>query len=123
MYTFQDQIPSSLTMIKFFFPLQIVFFLALALTGEMFILEKREGLLDRSWVAGVQASEVLVSHVFTQFLILCGQTAITLVFIFIVFGIPCQGPVGWVIGLTLMQGTAGMCYGKDSCYYYILCLF
>ncbi len=73
----------------------------------------REGLLDRSWIAGVLPSEVLISHVVTQFLILLGQTAITLVFILLVFGIPCKGPVGWLIGLTLLQGTAGMCYGEQ----------
>lgn len=89
----------------------IIFFLALALTGELFITEKRDGLLDRSWIAGVLPSEVLIAHVLTQFLILIGQAAITLIFILIVFNIPCKGPVGWLIGLTLLQGTAGMCYG------------
>jgi len=90
----------------------IIFFLALALTGEMFITEKRDGLLDRSWVAGILPSEVLLSHVATQFLVLMGQTAITLVFILLVFAVPCEGPVGWLIGLSLLQGTAGMSYGE-----------
>lgn len=48
----------------------------------------------------------------TQFAVICGQAALTLIFVLLVFGVPCNGPVGWLIGLTLMQGTAGMCYGK-----------
>ncbi len=89
----------------------IVFFLALALTGEMFITEKRDGLLDRSWIAGVLPSEMLIAHVLTQFATIAGQTAMTLVFILLVFEVPCVGPVGWLVGLALLQGTAGMSYG------------
>ena len=81
---------------------------------KVFITEKRDGLLDRSWIAGVLPSEVLFSHVVTQFIVLCGQVAITLVFILLVFGIPNLGPVGWLIGLALAQGTAGMTYGMIS---------
>eukprot|EP00095_Tigriopus_kingsejongensis_P001800 maker-scaffold10_size831480-snap-gene-0.20 protein:Tk01800 transcript:maker-scaffold10_size831480-snap-gene-0.20-mRNA-1 annotation:"ABC transporter " len=89
----------------------IIFFLALALTGDAFITERRDGLLDRSWIAGVLPSEILISHIFTQFLVLVGQTTITLIFIFLVFQVKCEGPIGWIIGLSLLQGTAGMCYG------------
>lgn len=89
----------------------IIFFLAMALTGEIFIVEKRDGLLDRSWIAGVLPSEVLLSHVVTQFLTLAGQSAITLFFILYVFSIPCQGPILWLTCLTLLQGVSGMCYG------------
>ena len=63
----------------------------------------QDGLLDRSWVSGVLAIEVMASHIMTQFLVLLGQTAITLIFIFLVFGIPCNGPVGWLIIITVLQ--------------------
>ena len=75
----------------------IIFFLAVALTGEAFISEKQDGLLDRSWVSGVLPIEVMSSHILTQFLVLLVQTSITLIFIFLVFGIPCRGPIGWLI--------------------------
>ena len=75
----------------------IIFFLAVALTGEAFISEKQDGLLDRSWVSGVLPIEVMASHILTQFLVLLVQTSITLIFIFLVFGIPCRGPIGWLI--------------------------
>ena len=59
--------------------------------------------MDRSWVAGVLGMEVMMSHILTQFLVLLGQTAITLIFIFMVFGIPCNGPIGWLIIITILQ--------------------
>lgn len=89
----------------------IIFFLAVSLTGESFINEKQDGLMDRSWVAGVLPIEILFSHILTQFVVLVGQTAITLVFILLVFAIPCEGPLGWLITLTFLQGLAGMCFG------------
>ena len=68
--------------------------------------------MDRSWVAGVLPSEYVISYICVQFIILLGQAAITLVFILLVFNVPCKGPVGWLVGLTILQGMAGMCYGE-----------
>ena len=76
----------------------------------------QDGLLDRSWVAGVLPTEVMLSHIFTQFIVLLGQITITLVFVFLVFKIPCNGPVGWIVVIAILQGFAGMCYGKIICY-------
>ncbi|XP_050435572.1 ABC transporter G family member 23-like [Adelges cooleyi] len=91
--------------------LTIVFFLAVAHTTSSLITEQTEGLLDRSWVAGVTTTELLFSHVITQLLIICGQAALTLVFMLVVFRVECKGRTGLVIVLTLMQGLCGMCYG------------
>ncbi|XP_019699572.1 ABC transporter G family member 23 isoform X3 [Harpegnathos saltator] len=91
--------------------LTIVFFLAVALTSSALIIERMEGLLDRSWVAGVSPSEILFSHVATQFVVMCGQTALVLIFMILVFGVECKGDIGWVIVLTILQGFCGMCFG------------
>ncbi|XP_043266202.1 ABC transporter G family member 20 isoform X1 [Colletes gigas] len=91
--------------------LTIVFFLAVALTSSVLIIERMEGLLDRSWVAGVTPGEILFSHVITQFVVMCGQTALVLVFMILVFGVECKGEIGWVIVLTILQGLCGMCFG------------
>ena len=32
------------------------------------------------------------------------QAAITLITVFVVFQIPCQGPIAWLVVLTLLQG-------------------
>ena len=89
----------------------IIYFLAVALTGEAFITERATGLLERSRVAGVQPSEILASHIITQCGVMIIQTAITLSFILLVFNIPCNGPVLWLAVITLLQGLAGMSFG------------
>lgn len=91
--------------------LTIIFFLAVALTSSVLIMERMEGLLDRSWVAGVSPAEILFSHVITQFVVMCGQTALVLIFMLVVFDVECQGQIGWVIVLTILQGLCGMCFG------------
>ncbi|KAI4500327.1 hypothetical protein M0802_004744 [Mischocyttarus mexicanus] len=91
--------------------LTIVFFLAVALTSSALIIERMEGLLDRSWVAGVTPGEILFSHVVTQFVVMCGQTALVLIFMILVFRVECKGDIGWVIILTILQGLCGMCFG------------
>ena len=89
----------------YFWLYQIYFYLVLPFFFQ-------DGLLDRSWVAGVLPTEVMLSHIFTQFIVLLGQITITLVFVFLVFKIPCNGPVGWIVVIAILQGFAGMCYGK-----------
>ncbi|XP_075228685.1 ABC-type transporter snustorr isoform X2 [Lycorma delicatula] len=91
--------------------LTIVFFLAVALTSSALIIERMEGLLDRSWVAGVTPLEILFSHVITQFVVMCGQTALVLIFMIVVFGVECKGDIFLVIILTILQGLCGMCFG------------
>ncbi|XP_045475089.1 ABC transporter G family member 20 isoform X2 [Harmonia axyridis] len=91
--------------------LTIVFFLAVALTSSALIIERMEGLLDRSWVAGVSPGEILFSHVVTQFVVMCGQTALVLSFMILVFGVQCKGDIIWVVILTILQGLCGMCFG------------
>lgn len=55
--------------------------------------------------------EILFSHVVTQFVVMCGQTALVLIFMILVFGVQCKGDIGWVIVLTILQGLCGMCFG------------
>lgn len=89
----------------------ISFYLAVALTVSTLIAERSEGLWDRSWVAGVSSSEILFSHVLTQFVAMCGQTALVLIFVLVVFKIPCNGSIFLAIGITMLQGMNGMCFG------------
>jgi len=89
----------------------IIYFLAVALTGESFISERAGGLLERSWVAGVSPGQVLASHILVQFFVMVIQTIVTLSTIIIGFGIPCRGPIAWLAILTIFQGTAGMSFG------------
>ena len=49
------------------------------------IQERKDGLLDRTWVAGVNVTEIIISQVVTQFFILLVQIVLMLVFVLWVF--------------------------------------
>lgn len=88
--------------------------MAVASTGSAFITEKKEGMMDRSLVAGVTTAEVITAHMITHYVIMVGQTVLVFVFMVIVFEVPVRGPLVWAIAITLLQGTCGMAFGKFS---------
>ena len=63
-------------------------------------------------MAGVSPFEIVFAQIATQIFVLIGQTAVALLMTLVVFGISCEGSIGIVIAVTLLQGVAGMCYGK-----------
>lgn len=91
--------------------LTIIFFLSVALTSGALLLERNEGLLERSLVCGVTGTEILFGLVLTQFVVMIGQTLMVLIFGFSVFQITCEGNIIWVSILTLLTGLSGMCFG------------
>jgi len=91
--------------------LSITYFMAVGLTALSFIIERKEGLLERSWVAGVTATEVMLAHVVAQFAVMLVQVALVLIFMIYVFEVPAHGPMIWVVCLTLLQGLCGMAFG------------
>jgi hypothetical protein len=52
--------------------------------------------------------------VITQFVVMCGQTALVLIFMIMVFGVECKGNVLSAVILTILQGLCGMCFGEDT---------
>ncbi|RWS27539.1 ABC transporter G family member 20-like protein [Leptotrombidium deliense] len=91
--------------------LSITFLAAVALTALAFVMERKEGLLERSLVAGVTSFEFLLSHILTQLLVVSVQIFLLLIFTFLVFQVPCRCSFIWVILMTLLQGCCGMSYG------------
>ena len=97
-----------------------IFFLAMALTSESFIAERSQGLLERSWITGVLPVEIMASYILSQFVVMVVQVfilyfmlriiffffqaAITLITVFLIFQLPCHGPVTCIIVITLFQG-------------------
>lgn len=53
----------------------ITFGISIGLTAVALLIERNEGLLDRSWVAGVNVAELLISQVLTQLIIIIVQIA------------------------------------------------
>ena len=62
----------------------ITFGISIGLTAVALIVERNEGLIDRTWVAGVSVSEIIISQVVTQVFILLVQ--ITLLVTVVLFG-------------------------------------
>lgn len=91
--------------------LTILFFLSVALTSGAMLLERNEGLLERSLVSGLTGTEILFAQVITQFVVMVGQTVMVLIFAFVVFSLTCEGGIGWVAILTILTGLCGMCFG------------
>ncbi|CRK97747.1 CLUMA_CG011125, isoform A [Clunio marinus] len=91
--------------------LTIIFFLSVALTSGAMVIERNEGILERCLVSGVTGFEILASHVVTQFLVMCFQTTLVLIFSFSVFELTLRGDLFWVIMLVLETGLCGMCFG------------
>jgi hypothetical protein len=93
----------------------IMFAQAIGLTALAFVIDQKEGLLDRIWVAGAKPVEVVVAHVGTQLIILLGQIAGVLFFTLVVFKLPQEGSLLLVILLMALLGSSGMacmCWGS-----------
>jgi len=88
-----------------------VYFLAVARTAEAFIAERSQGLLERSWIAGVLPFEILVSFIVSQSLNVFIQVLIVIITVFVGFGLPCRGNIAGYIILVIFQGFTGLCNG------------
>ena len=82
----------------------IAYYATTALTALSLVLERKDGLLERSLVAGVNSIEFLVSHIMTQTLVLTIQEILMLITTFYIFEVPSRGPMIWVFALTFFQG-------------------
>ncbi|XP_066538730.1 ABC transporter G family member 20 [Hoplias malabaricus] len=91
--------------------LSITFYLAVGLTALSFVLERKEGLLDRCWVAGVSSLETMLAHLFSQLLVISVQIILLLIFILLVFKIPNEGSLALVVTLIVLQGVTGISFG------------
>ena len=84
----------------------------MALTSGAMLIERNEGILERCLVSGITPPEILFSHVTTQFLVMCGQTVLVMVFSFYIFNLTNRGDLAWVVLLTVLTGLCGMCFGE-----------
>ncbi|XP_063369058.1 ABC transporter G family member 20-like [Cydia amplana] len=97
--------------------LTIVFFLAVALTTSSMLAERNEGILERSLVSGITGTEILFSHVCIQMFMMMTQAAVVLFIGFLFFDLTNNGPLGWIILLTVLNGFCGMTFG-----FFVSCL-
>ncbi|CAF1036976.1 unnamed protein product [Adineta steineri] len=91
--------------------ISIIFFLAIGLTALIFVVEKKEGLLERSWIAGVTTVEVMLAHIIVKFFIQFIQIILMIIFADVIFQVKIEGPVILAMALIFLQGICGMSYG------------
>ena len=68
-------------------------------------------MFERSLVSGVTVSEIMLGHIGTQFLVMAIQTAVLLIFAFLIFDVYNVGPIIIIIMFELLVGFTGMCLG------------
>ncbi len=62
-----------------------MFGISIGLTAVSLIRERKEGLIDRTWVAGVNVTEIIIAQVVTQLFILIVQIILVLVVVLYAF--------------------------------------
>uniref|UniRef100_A0A673ZIP7 ABC transporter G family member 23-like n=1 Tax=Salmo trutta TaxID=8032 RepID=A0A673ZIP7_SALTR len=91
--------------------LSITFYLAVGLTALSFVIERKEGLMDRCWVAGVSSLETVLAHLISQLFVISIQVILLLLLMLLVFKIPNEGSLVLVIALIVLQGLTGISFG------------
>jgi ABC-type multidrug transport system permease subunit len=89
----------------------IVFILTIGLTALMFVIEKKEGLLERTAVAGINTFELILSHITVKLIIMSFQTMVLLIIAIFVFKVNMVGSIFIAAILLLLQGFCGMSFG------------
>ncbi len=91
--------------------LTIVHSMALGYSAIIIIMERNEGLLDRTWVAGVAPGEFALAHFLVSLVVNLIQVVVTLIFMIFVFQVPNEGSFFLVFLLTMLQGVCGTTIG------------
>lgn len=102
------------------FILGIIFVVAVGLTAVSFVQERKDGILERSLVAGVRSIHILLAHVLIQFGIIFFQGLFLFLVIFQLFQISIDGSTILAYFLLILQGAAGMSLGEPLVH--LLCL-
>lgn len=70
-------------------------------------------IMSSLYIQGVTVTEVLLSHIVVQYIVLSVQTALMMLVLFVFFDNPMVGSLVWTLSLLFLTGTSGMCYGKQ----------
>ncbi|XP_032678963.1 ABC transporter G family member 23-like isoform X2 [Odontomachus brunneus] len=89
----------------------LLFFLATTISTSLMVTERLEGVWDRSLVQGVTTTEILLSHMLVQNVIVIINTAMTLCLCFPIWGLKCAGSMFAVIWFGLLSSICGLMYG------------
>jgi len=82
--------------------------------GLGLIIEKQDGMHDRTKVAGVTTFEIMLSHFIPQAGLILVQAAIAFAIMFLAFEIHHVGSIPLAFCLTVWAGTAGVLLGNSN---------
>ncbi|KAF7496676.1 ABC transporter G family member 20 [Sarcoptes scabiei] len=91
--------------------LSIAFLAAIPLTAMVIVVERKNGLIERTTVAGVTNFQFILSHLITQFFVLLVQVMLLMICVFPIYQIPYHGEFLFILLLTLLQSFCGMSFG------------
>ncbi|KAI7815043.1 ABC subfamily G member 21 [Rhyzopertha dominica] len=91
--------------------LTIMFFLGTTLTSTIIITDRLEGVWDRSIVAGVTSSEILLTHFVVQMALILIQMLESVIITFGIYGMEYVGNITTIALILGLQGLCGMSYG------------
>ncbi|KAF5286473.1 hypothetical protein FQR65_LT12556 [Abscondita terminalis] len=90
--------------------LTLIFIFSAAMSACSLLIERNEGILERSLVMGVKSFELLVSHIVCDAFVLVCQVVLILICGFTIFGLTLQGSILLVFALCVLTGFCGMCF-------------
>lgn len=89
----------------------MVFFLATLITSTIFITDKLDGVWDRTLIAGITVTELLIAHIVIQSVIMLVQCFEVVGYAAFFFNAENRGDTVTVTALFALLGFAGMLYG------------
>lgn len=91
----------------------MLFFMGAMMTSQIIITDRKEGVWDRSIVAGVTSLEITITHFILQAVLMVIQSSEILIMMFFVFQHTYVGNPVLIFLLSYLSGVCGMAYGKE----------
>lgn len=82
------------------------------MTSTIIISDRKEGVWDRSIVAGVTSLEIMFTHFITQFILMVLQVAEIMVITFAIYNTTNEGSLSTLVFMIILEGLCGMSYGN-----------
>ena len=99
---------------EFFLPgfyLASVFYIAALMTTHNIIVERKDGIFQRSIIAGITASDILSSNIIFQMLVQVFQVAVVLSCAYFIMNVRFSGPFLYFLAMIFSQGLCGIGLG------------
>ncbi|XP_066145077.1 ABC transporter G family member 23-like [Euwallacea fornicatus] len=89
----------------------MLFFMGAMMTSQIIITDRKDGIWDRSVVAGITSLEITLTHFILQACIMVVQASEVLILIFAIYKYPIEGSPWLIFFIAYLAGICGMVYG------------